>query len=336
MTQEISKTYKYAETEVDAFKKFLTDHHHFLFLGPKIADGDSIGANTAMAMFLVEQLGKKVTLYNPSSVEKMYKDLPWADRYVTEFDPEQIDAIFVSDTGDTKLFSHSDSEEKLFSKKLPLVNLDHHISNVFYGDINLVDLTKASSSLIVFELLKKLRAKITPEMATHLLLGIYFDTGSMFHPNTTVEVYESAAELMRLGAHRKDIVDPLYKTMDYGKLKLIGLVLERATLYPDGMLMSAVRQADLIACNATRDDLEGVVDYLFYAPEARFGMLLIEDEKGNVKGSLRTQRDDVDVSKIAQTFGGGGHRAAAGFTIQGHHLEMEVKWKIAPRVLVAA
>ncbi|MFN7161265.1 MAG: DHH family phosphoesterase [Candidatus Gracilibacteria bacterium] len=336
MTHELSKTYKYPETEIEAFKKFLTDHTHFLFLGPKIADGDTIGANTAMAMFIVEQMGKKVTLYNPSPVEKMYKDLPWADKYVTDFDPSTIDAVFISDTGDKRLFANTPAEQKLFERDLPVVNLDHHISNQFYGTINLVDLNKASSSLIVFELLKKLRAKITPDMATHLLLGMYFDTGSMYHPNTTAEVYENGAELISLGAKPRDIVDPLYKTMDFGKLKLIGLVLERASLYQDGMLMSAIRQEDLIACNATRDDLEGVVDYLFYAPEARFGMLLIEDEKGNVKGSLRTQRDDVDVSKIAETFGGGGHRAAAGFTIQGHRLEMEVKWKIAPRVAVLA
>lgn len=336
MTTEISKTYKYSEQDVDAFKKFLTDHHHFLFLGPKNADGDTIGANTAVAMFLVEQMGKKVTLYNPNPVEKMYMELPWIEKYQTAFDPKAVDAIFVSDTGDQRLFANTTEEQELFARGLPLVNLDHHISNLFYGKINLVDLNKASSSLIVFELLKKLKAKITPDMATHLLMGMYFDTGSMYHPNTTAEVYDNGAELIRLGASTHNFVQPLYKTMDFGKLKLIGLVLERATLYPDGMLLSAVRQADLEACNATRDDLEGVVDYLFYAPEAKFGMLLTEDEKGNVKGSLRTQCPDVDVSKIAQTFGGGGHRAAAGFTVQGHHLEMEVKWKIAPRIAMMA
>jgi phosphoesterase RecJ-like protein len=186
--------------------------------------------------------------------------------------------------------------------------------------------------MIVYDLLRTLRGKITPAMATLMLMGIYFDTGSMYHPNTTPEVYLASAELMRLGADPQQFIKPLYKTMDLGKLRLIGLILERATLRDDGMLMSAARFQEILDCGATRDDLEGVIDYLNYVPDSKFAMLLTEDERGNVKGSLRTQRDDVDVAKIAGQFGGGGHRAAAGFTLQNQRLEMQVQWKIAPRV----
>ena len=329
---ELSENFRYSEHDVDLLKALLTKGKRFLFLGPKNMDGDTIGANTPFAMFLEEQLGKEVILYNPNPTEKMYVQLPWSDRYVTTFDPEGIDGIIVSDTGDERLFAGRPEEKILFERNVPLVNIDHHKSNTMYGGINLVDLTKASSSLIVFDLLEKLRARITPAMATLLLMGIYFDTGSMYHPNTTAEVYTAASKLMRLGAEIKPFVEPLYKTMDIGKLRLIGLLLDRATLREDGMLMSAARYQEILDCGATRDDLEGVIDYLNYVPEAQFAMLLTEDEKGNVKGSLRTQKDTVDVAKIAGEFGGGGHRAAAGFTLQGKKLEMRLEWKIAERV----
>lgn len=320
--------------DLATFTDYINNHSHFLILGPKNTDGDTIGTNVALAMYLEEQLGKKAVLYAPNPIDEKYKWMPWVDRFVTNFNPHEPDAIFTSDTAVPHLFAHSPEEELLLSRGLPWVNLDHHISNSKYGTHNFLYFQSTSCSMILYNFLKALGATITPDMATHMLMSIYMDSGSYIHPNTTAETYEISAELVAAGADQLEVATRFFRTSSVSKLKLWGKVLDRMQLSNDGVLTSAVTENDLIETGADREDLEGLVDFMNAAPN-KICVLLSEDGKGNVKGSLRTQATDVDVNVVAQRFGGGGHRLASGFTLKNKTLQPVVSWKVLDREMVS-
>lgn len=320
---------------ISQFKSFLDNHQTFLLLAPKNIDGDTIGTNVALAMYLEEQLGKKAILYSPVPLDNKFLFLPWTDRFVFTFNPMEVDAIFTSDTAVPHLFAHTAEEDLVTTRGLPWVNLDHHISNSKYGTMNLLDYDSTSCSMILYHLIKALGGKITADMASHMLMSIYTDSGSFIHPNTTEDTYRVAGDLIACGAAQAEVAERLFLTNKPGKLKLWGRVLERMHLSEDGVLFSAVNHQDLLECECEKEDLEGLVDMMNTIPN-RVCVLLSEDGRGNVKGSLRTGTEDVDVNVIAQRFGGGGHRLASGFTMRNKMLVPQVTWKVVDREETAA
>lgn len=312
------------------FERYIEEHQTFLLLAPKNIDGDTIGTNVAFAMYLEQQRGKRVILYSPVDIDKKFQFLPWTERFVQSFDPMEVDAIFTSDTAVPHLFAHTPNEELVFSRNIPWVNLDHHISNTRYGTLPILDFGSTSCSMILYELLVALDGRITPDMATHMLMSIYSDSGSFIHPNTTEDTYRVAGELIASGAAQAEMAKRLFLTNSPGKLRLWGRVLERMFLSPDGVLFSALNHQDMRECGCEKEDLEGLVDLMNTVPN-RVCVLLSEDGKGNVKGSLRTGTEDVDVNVIAQRFGGGGHKLAAGFTMKNKTLQRQVVWKVVDR-----
>lgn len=315
---------------LEAVKKFLLEHNTFLLLAPKNIDGDTIGTNVALAMYLEKELGKKAVLYSPVEIDAKFGFLPWIDKFVYDFDPHAVDAIWTSDTAVPHLFAHTEKEEQLFVRNLPWVNLDHHISNTEYGTINALDTTSTSCSMILYDVLQHMEGTISPEMATHMLMSIYTDSGGFIHPNTTPRTYEVAADLLAKGANQEAISRELFLTNSVGKLRLWGRVLDRMYMKHDDTLVSFVSMKDFQETKTGKEDLDGLVDFMNTA-ENRVCMLLSEDGKGNVKGSFRTHSEDVDVNQIAGTFGGGGHRLAAGFTLKESHLEPVTEWKVVRR-----
>ena len=208
------------------------------------------------------------------------------------------------------------------------INIDHHASNDNFGEINFVITDVASASMIVYQILKALKCKITPATANALMTGIYTDTGGFMHQNTTPLTYQYAAELIKLGASPQHVAQNVFHKYDFNTLKLWGKVLQNLHVTADGAAVVGVEEKDYESLGCTRQDLAGVIDFINAMPEARYSVMLSEDGKGNVKASLRTRKDDVDVKALAEQYGGGGHVKAAGFSIPGGRLEKEVKWKI--------
>jgi len=182
--------------------------------------------------------------------------------------------------------------------------------------------------MIVYQILKTLNYKIAPSTANALMTGIYTDTGGFMHQNTTPLTYQYAAELIKLGASPQHVAQNVFHKYDFRTLKLWGKVLQNLHVTADGAAIVGVEEKDYEALGCTRQDLAGVIDFINAMPEARYSVMLSEDGKGNVKASLRTRKDDVDVKALAEQYGGGGHVKASGFTIPGGRLEKEVKWKI--------
>jgi len=339
-------------------KRVLMEANSICIISHRSPDGDAVGSNLALR-YCLESHGKRVVSACVDAVPDNSLWLRDADKFVSDFNYDDFDVIVSVDCGSKKLVAFHEKKPELFGgagdgsaradieiettavgsggtagdaavkPRKPFINIDHHSSNDNYGTINLVDPSAAATAFIIFFFLRTAKCEITPDIATALMHGLYFDTGSFMHSNTNEYVLKVAGELMRAGASFKRSARELFHTTPVNKLRLWGRILERTYVNEEGVTVSAVGKHDYDVCGAGAGDTGGVIDLLNAVPGSRYCVLLSEDEKGQVKGSLRTQRDDVNLSEIAKTFGGGGHPKASGFGVSGR-LEPVVSWKVVP------
>ncbi len=309
-------------------RDLLENSKNIVIISHKSPDADTIGANLALRHTLTA-MGKSVTSACVDPPPDYARVLKGSFEFVNDFNVNDFDLIIVVDCGAHYLMQFHETKPELLQEKVPLINIDHHPSNDFFGTHNIVHNKAAAASCIIYHLLQHWNYPITHDIANCLLMGIYYDTGSFMHSNTSPIVLQTAAALMKSGAQIRPLVKNMFQTTSTGQLKLWGRVMKRARLTSRNAVVSAVTSQDFKECDALPDDLSGVIDYLNSVPGSKFSILLSENIPGEIKGSLRTQNEDVDLSKIAGLFGGGGHRKAAGFTVPGK-LEPEVTWKIRP------
>ncbi len=290
-------------------------------------DGDAVGSSLGLFAGL-KSLGVDVSVACLDPVPDAFHFIPFEEHMKSDFDEKSFDAVCFVDCGSRTMTRFEEDKPRILSGEMIKINIDHHPSNDSFGDINFVVTHASSSTQIIFHLLQGLRAKITPQIATCLLLGLYTDTGSFMHQNTTSATYDVAGQLLRLGANASQIAKKVFQSHEPTMLKLWSRVLQNLYLTPEGAAIVGVSRKDYESLGAKREDLTGVIDFINSMPEAKYSVLLSEDEKGNVKASLRTRKQDVDVKALAEQFGGGGHIKASGFMVKGGHLQKEIKWKI--------
>lgn len=289
-------------------------------------DADSIGSNLALRQFL-EAMGKEVVSACVDPVPKELLFLPGADTFRQSFDINETDLIICVDAGSTAQTGFLERQPELLRSGKPVINIDHHPSNNGYGTVNLVVNDAASTTLVILNLFKTLGVKMPPSVATCLLCGLYYDTGSFMHSNTSEEVYEAASELMTAGADMETIVKNMYKNRNISQLKTWGRILDNMKLTPNNIVVSGITRKELEACCSSTAETSGIIDYLSTVKDAEFATLLVEDEKGNVRGSFRTRKNDINLSEMAEMFGGGGHKKASGFNLPGV-LRKETVWTV--------
>ncbi len=244
--------------------------------------------------------------------------------------PEQIslaegekryDLIVVVDTADLSLLGSLYTEHVDLFSSVPILNIDHHISNTQFGQVQMIDPTAASATEVLFNFAKQvpvLHDKITPDIATLLLTGLITDTRSFQNPNTTPRSLEVAAELLELGARQQEIIQHIYKTKPLSTLKIWGRALNRIQVDHNARIVwSTVSKEDLAEMEASSKETHGILDELISTiPDADVYILFTEVEEGGLKASMRSSAA-IDVSKLAaQTFGGGGHARASGFRVK--------------------
>ncbi len=290
-------------------------------------DGDAIGALLGMGHLLERAFPlAKVSMHCVDPVPEMFHFLPGAHRVQGAPVLEAGDAAVILDCAEAKMTSLQESHPKLFDKSMPVLMLDHHPSNPLFGTVNILDPKAASTCEIIVALADTLGWTVEGDAATCLLTGVYTDTGGLVHSNTTAQVYRTVARLLRAGARHQLLVSAVFRTAKLSTLKLWGRVLEKISVTEEGGAISAVTDGDFRATGADYSELAGAIDYVNAVPGMRFSMVLSE-RGGQVKGSLRTLRDDVDVAAMAGKLQGGGHKKAAGFAVQGK-LKPEVRWKV--------
>lgn len=314
------------EAKFRQFDELFEKAQKVLLVSHKKPDGDTLGASSALYQLCLQR-GKQVTMACVDSASECYNFMLGVEEIMHEFNFKEYDLIVVSDAGARYMTSYEEKYPEIFSGDIPVVNIDHHISNDNFGTLNIVDTQSASTTVVLFKMFKNLGYEITAGVATSLMAGIYNDTGSFMHSNTNSDVYDVASQLLAFGAEISVIVASMFNRSPVSTLKLWGRVLDNIRVTSDGVAMSVVTKEDFDQLQAQPDQLSGIIEYLNAIPDARFSLLLSEDGKGNVKGSMRTQRTDLDLSKIASTLGGGGHAMASGFSLPGE-IKRECHYKI--------
>ena len=242
------------------------------------------------------------------------------------------DLIIVLDCSDLNRIGDLYEENSSLFYEVPVINVDHHPGNTNFGKVNIVDIAASSTAEILVALLetlgKDVQGMLDADIATALLTGIITDTSSFQNSNTTPKSLTVAAQLVAAGARQQDIIQQVYKSRSLSTLRLWGRAL--SYLKEEGkhkFVWSVLSKADFVAAQATLDQAGGVIDELLKTATGMNFVLLLTERNGNLHGSLRSIVQTVDVSLIANHFGGGGHPQAAAFTIANASLaekEMDV------------
>ncbi|MDK2820563.1 MAG: bifunctional oligoribonuclease and phosphatase NrnA [Clostridia bacterium] len=287
-----------------------------------IPDGDCLGSMLALAISL-EELGKKVVVVNADSVPDMLKFLPSQEKITLPEKVTNVSPLLVMvDCTDLERAGETVSQWK--PKVKQIINIDHHVSNSYFGHLNLVDSKAAATAEIIYSLLLKIPATITPEVATCLYTGLATDTGSFQYENCTAKTLRLAANLMEQGADIPLIREYLWERKPLSSIKLLTHALPTLTLSHDGKVAwMSVTQEVLDKIGSLLQHTEGLVNYPRSIEGVEVGLLFRELPDNQIKVSFRSKKN-VDVDKVAAQFGGGGHKRAAGCTIKGD-LETVIK-----------
>lgn len=284
-------------------------------------DGDCLGAMLALARAL-RKMGKDVTALSIDGVPDNYAFLPDADTIVISTDRSGFDfGVIVDADAPTRV---GDSDQALLSGRT-LVRIDHHLSSGDFGDLNVVDTKISSTSELIAQLFDANGVEIDQSAATLLLTGIIFDTGGFRYPNASSRTFATASKLIELGANASEIAREVLENRPQRALKLLGRALASLVTEPDGQIAyGEITHRDYNELGVTDADTEGIVNALSAVKGPKVVILLRETEPGTVRVSLRS-REGVDVNRVAQTFDGGGHAAAAGCTVNGSLDEARAK-----------
>lgn len=291
-------------------------------------EGDAIGSSLALALALASA-GKKVSVITRDPVPANLKFLPHSDTVQQIRGVEDIstrfDAVVTVDCGDL--------ERVGFLKKgnIPgdiLINIDHHVTNIGFGDVNFVEESVASAGL-VYEIMERLNIPLNADIAVCIYTALLTETGSFRYANTDTDTFRLSADMLKAGANPWIIAENIYNRNSLGRLNLLGLVLSNLTVHENGKIAwITVREEMYKETGTTKDDVEDFINY----PRSIIGVevaVLFRESNNDYKISMRSN-GKVDVASIALVFGGGGHSMAAGCLVKGQ-LE-EVKKKVLGRV----
>jgi len=194
--------------------------------------------------------------------------------------------------------------------------IDHHASNTRFGDVNLIDPESPASAVLCRELLRRLDLPLDQEIATALYTGLVTDTGRFQYQSTTPETHHLAAELLQAGVKQYEVAKAVFETNDIGYLRLAAAALGRVAQVPAASLVwTKVGLADLAAHGVDMDETEGLIDLVRTDGASDVAAVLKEQPEGGYKVSLRS-KGATDVGRLATSFGGGGHKYAAGYSTE--------------------
>ncbi len=274
-------------------------------------DGDCIGSVLALGWAL-RNMGKTVTFALDDQVTDTFTYLKGLDELRPRVPGDEQLFVYV-DGSDRARYGHAYNPELIGRRKT--INIDHHVTNENFADINLVDVTAASTAEIIYEVIRELGVPFTEDIAQSLLTGIVTDTLGFRTGATTAETLEKATELLRDGGEIPEIVERVYNRRSFNALRLLGYTIDNAQL-KGPIIWSQVSRETLRQFGLNGNSTGGVVNTLLSVAEARIAFFLNEKEDGQVEVGLRA-RAGSDVSGVACRLGGGGPKQASGATIPG-------------------
>lgn len=281
-------------------------------------EADALGSALALAL-AVEELGGRATPVCADVVPQMYDFMPQIDRFRQDPDPAlDYDLIVVGDCGDLERIGPVLGRNAELFARVPIVNIDHHISNTGFGAVDWIDATAAATCEMDTLLMPALGVPLGAAdgaIAAALIAGVVIDTANFQHPNVTPRTLRVAAELVAMGAPLAQTARLLYRTKPNRQLKLFGLVLGRLEQDLDGKLVwASLYERDYGATGANVQDAEGLSDLLSQSAEGAL-VIMFRQNGDKTKISVRTRDGGHDATVLTGAFGGGGHARAAGATI---------------------
>ncbi len=275
-------------------------------------DGDALGSMVALALAARNAGKDAVASFGEPFV--LGDEFRFLDQTVlvppSEF-PDDLDLAIICDTG---VLDRVGSVGPAIQGASRVLVIDHHVTPGTIGDVRVVDPDAAATTQLVFELLQRLGWEISRPIAEALYTGLVTDTGRFQYSSTSPAVHRIAAELLSAGVEPAPIGQQLYEEAPFGYFKVVSRVLGRARLVEEaGLVWTTLQRDDLREAGIPWEAADALIDLVRLAREAGVACLLKETKPGVLKGSLRS-RGEVDVAEIAASFGGGGHRNAAGFT----------------------
>lgn len=290
----------------------LKRNNSFYVSGHVQPDGDSIGSVLGLYNSLRE-IGKKVVpLTSKKEIPPQYHFLPGVKEFVEP--SEKLDAfdVFISiDAPNTERLGEAKS---VFNKCKTTVNIDHHLDNTNFADINVVELKASSVSEIIFWVLEEAGIPVGYDTALCLYTGIVTDTGRFQYSNTSALTFEAARLLVEKGVSPRSVFEKVYENLSYSALKLLGKVMEKSQI-KDGIIWSSILKDEVDETGTQISETETFIDYLRSVSDAKIAALFKQvyfKGKPEWRVSLRA-KNGYDVQIIAQRYEGGGHKEAAGF-----------------------
>jgi bifunctional oligoribonuclease and PAP phosphatase NrnA len=315
--------------------ELLRSQSTFLVLTHYRPDGDAVGSQLAL-LLLLKDLGKTVEAWNDDEVPAKFRFLPHADQITRPpAEPKDFDVVIAIDTSTWQRVGSA--AQRIRSKK-HFINIDHHISNEKFGEINWIVPEAPAAGQIAYDLIDRGGFKLTKEIAACLFAAISTDTGSFSYTGTTAESLRVAAKLVDTGINVGEICRQVYESYPYARLMLLQKALAQLQLADRKRIAYTWVTVEMFEeSGAKREDTEGLIDYA-RAIEGVVVALLFEElaEPGKIRISLRSKHQKVDVNSIARRFGGGGHREAAGARLSGEPHEIEHKVLAAVSEALAA
>ena len=275
-------------------------------------DGDSIGSQLALAHAL-DTLGKLVRIVNRDALPAYLATLPGADRIeVADALPADVAGSF-----DAAVILECGSLERTEVRGLdrqPILNIDHHAGNAMYGAINWFDTSAAACAELVHDLIAALGVELTPAIGEALYAGILTDTGGFRHANITARTFDICRHIAACGVDVARVASDVYQSSTLGKLRLTGRLLDAMRLEGGGRVaLLEVDDTLLRETGCPADDLDGVINLPLAARDVA-AVIMVKTLDGVTRISLRS-KGTVDVRSVAAAFGGGGHRNAAGCSL---------------------
>src|SRR5215467_10805999 len=306
--------------------KHIEQRDKFLLTSHARPDGDAIGSALACCQIL-RSMGKQADVVFRDGVPRIYRPLPFADTVI------QSDSV--NGNYEAAIILECDSIQRTRLTGLEsqfLISIDHHLSGKPFAHVNWIDPTAVATAEMVYKLARAAGITITPEIATCLYTAVLTDTGSFMFEGTNAHTFELARELVLAGAEPAKCARPIYFGHSTAKLRLLGAAL--SALQREGPLVWIwVTQEQMDRTGAIEEDCEGIVNYALSIGDAEVAVFFRELPDGRFRVSLRS-KGGMDVSQIAEEFGGGGHACASGCSVQGplHAAVESVLGKVRPQL----
>ncbi len=310
--------------EIEHIIQVLKNNDFFLVTSHLNPDGDSVGSQLALVS-LLEEMGKRVVIIDEDPVPDNLRFLPQSDRiaFINSKLRRTEDCPQVSLVLDCSDLERVGKVAELVKETDLIINIDHHISNDKFGDIDLVDEQASAVGEQIFDLIKSLGYPVGEERAISLYTAILTDTGSFQYANTTPRTHQIVASLLKEGVSPSLLAERVYRVSSFPRQKLLGLSLATLERSSDGSIAWFRLTREMYwQSQASPQETNGFINCIGSLQGVKLALLFREREDRKVKVSFRS-KGELNVASLAKHFGGGGHRGASGCLIEGSIEEVE-------------